>query len=107
MLSEASIEKEIQEKGLTAARITSEMVDACIVGETYTMLPSNRVMVCELTLRNGFTVRGESSVVSKENFDWGLGMEISRYNARNKVWELEAYILMERLAIEKGLISNV
>lgn len=46
-----------------AQRVTMDDVLAEIVGETYTVLPSGRVTVCELTLKNGFTVRGESAVV--------------------------------------------
>lgn len=92
-----TVEQEIQRKGLTAPRITPEMVDAAIVGETFTILPSGRTTVCELTLRNGFTVRGESSVVSIENFDESLGQRVARANAKSKVWELEGYALRERL----------
>ena len=73
-----------------------EMADA-IKAETYTTLPSGKVMVCELTLRNGFTVRGEAAVVSKANFNEEVGRKISRENARNKVWELEGYLLQQRL----------
>jgi hypothetical protein len=99
-MSETEIEKEIQAKGLNAPRLTPEMIDAVITQETYTVLPSGRTMICELTLANGFTVRGETSVVSKENFDAQLGRKISRSDARNKIWQLEAYLLKERLHVE-------
>lgn len=97
-MSEQAIEKEIQGKGLSAPRLTPADIDATIVGETFTVLPSGKVMVCELTLRNGFTVRGEAATVSKANFDNEIGQKISRENARNKVWELEGYLLQEKLA---------
>ena len=97
-MSEQSIEQEIQEKGLNAPRLTPSDIDAAIVGETFTTLPSGKVMVCELTLRNGFTVRGEAATVSKANFNAEIGKKISRENARNKVWELEGYLLQEKLA---------
>jgi hypothetical protein len=96
-MSEESIEQEIQAKGLNAPRLTPAKVDAVIAEETYTVLPSGRTMICELTLKNGFTVRGEASVVSKENFDEELGRKISREDARNKIWQLEAYLLKDRL----------
>ena len=99
--SEADIEQEIQEKGLNAPRLTPADIDAAIVSETFTVLPSGKAMVCELTLRNGFTVRGESAGVSKEHFDEGIGQKISRENARNKVWELEGYLLQERVYLPK------
>ena len=66
-------------------------------------------MVCELTLQNGFTVRGEAAVVSKSNFNEEVGRKISRENARNKVWELEGYLLQQRLYddLVKSLANDV
>lgn len=97
------VEELIQEKGLTAPRITPDQIDALIVDESYTILPSGRVMVCELILKNGFSVRGESSCVSKENFDKDVGILISRRNAVNQIWQLEAYLLQQKLHEEKEL----
>ena len=96
-MSEQAIENEIQSKGLNAPRLSPADIDAVIIGETFTTMPSGKVMVCELTLRNGFTVRGEAATVSKENFDEEIGKKISRQNARNKVWELEGYLLQQRV----------
>jgi hypothetical protein len=95
--NEIDIEALIQAKGLTRPRLTPQDVDDMITGESYTTLPSGKVMVCELTLRNGFTVRGEAAVVSKANFNEEVGRKISRENARGKVWELEGYLLQQRL----------
>ena len=98
MTTELEIESAIVEKGLTAPRLTPEHVDSVIVGETYTRLPSGKVLVCELTLANGFTVRGEAAVVSPENFNYDIGKAISRKNARDKIWELEGYLLQANLS---------
>ena len=95
--NEKAIEQEIQDKGLTAPRLTPALIDATIDSETYTVLPSGRVTICEMTLKNGFVVLGESSCVSKENFNAELGQKIARENARNKIWELEGYLLKQRL----------
>lgn len=97
MSNDKQIEQEIQAKGLTAPRLTPDDIEDVIVGETFTTLPSGKVMVCELTLRNGFTVRGEAATVSKANFDEEIGQRISRDNARSKVWEMEGYLLQQRL----------
>lgn len=96
-MNDNDIEKEIQAKNLTAPRVTPELITSIIIGETYTKLPSGRTLICELTLRNGYTVRGESSCVSVENFDLELGKKISREDAKNKIWQLEGYLLRERL----------
>jgi hypothetical protein len=95
--SEKQIEKEIQEKNLDAPRLCPADIDRIIVGETYTTLPSGKAMICELTLKNGFSVRGESACVSKENFNEEIGRKIARENARNKIWELEGYLLQQGL----------
>jgi hypothetical protein len=101
MIDENDIENEIQVKGLNAPRLTPGDIDAAIAGETYTILPSGKCMVCELTLKNGFSVRGESAVVSKENFNEELGRKISRDNARDNIWQFEGYLLQQRLHEEK------
>lgn len=94
---EQAVEKQIQDKGLNAPRLTPDHIDAVIASETFTALPSGKVMVCELLLRNGFSVRGEASVVSKENFNEEVGRDISRKRAREQIWQLEGYLLQERL----------
>ena len=95
--TEQQIEQEIQDKGLTAPRLTPADIDNTIVGETYTNLPDGRTVVCQLTLRNGFTVDGTSACVSKENFNQEIGNKIARENAREKIWLLEGYLLKEKL----------
>jgi hypothetical protein len=95
---EQAIEAEIQAKGLTAPRLSPEKIDAVITGEDYHVFPGTTLTVCCLTLRNGFTVTGESACASPENFDTELGRKIARQNAREKIWALEGYALRERLA---------
>ena len=102
MSDEQAIEKEIQAKGLNAPRLRPEDIDAVIVSETYTVLPSGKAMICELILRNGFSVRGESACVSKENFNEEIGRKVAFDDARSKVWLLEGYLLQERLPIKAG-----
>jgi len=102
-MSEEQTEKMIQEKGLNAPRLRPEDIDAVIVGETYTALPGGKCMVCELTLANGFTVRGDAAAVSKENFNEDVGRSVSRKNARDKIWQLEGYLLQQRLHYAEGL----
>lgn len=82
---------------MSAPRITADEIEAKIVSESYTTLPSGKVMVCELTLQNGFTVRGDAAVVCRENFDEQIGRRISRENAVRQIWQLEGYLLQERL----------
>ena len=45
--------------------------------------------------------RGESSCVDPANFNEGVGQEIAYTNAFDKIWQLEGYLLMEGLHLEK------
>lgn len=96
-LNELALEERIKELKLDAPRLTLEYIYSKVVGETYTILPSKKSMVCELTLENGYTVRGESACVSISNFNEEIGMAVSKENAIHKVWELEGYLLQEKL----------
>lgn len=98
--NEAEIENRIQALRLNAPRLTPQSIDNVIIDKTFTVLPSGKCMICELTLKNGFTVRGESSCVSKANFNQEIGERISFENARNAIWQLEGYALQEKLYIE-------
>ena len=91
--SETQIERDIQAKGLTAPRLTPDMIDAAIEGEVYHNFPGTTLTICVLTLFNGFTVTGESAAASPQNFDQAIGRRIARENARQKIWALEGYRL--------------
>jgi len=98
-MNDTQIEQEIQDKGLTAPRITLHRIEEVITGADYHVFPGTTITVCFLTLANGFTVTGESACASPENFDVALGRKIARDNAKKKIWALEGYALRERLAI--------
>ena len=97
MMSEQEIENEIVEKGLTAPRLTPELIDATILKESFHVFEGSCLTVCCLTLQNGFTVTGASACASPENFNVEVGEKIARADARDKIWMLEGYLLKERL----------
>ena len=109
-MNDQEIEKQIQAKGKTAPRITPADIRAAISGEfTFTVGNAARALncpvsaatdlltICVLTLRNGFTVTGESACASPENFDAEIGQQVARKNAEEKIWALEGYRLKESL----------
>ena len=98
MSSEDDLEKEIQAKGLNAPRLTPDLIDSVIVDEAFYVYPDTTFTVCLLTLRNGYQVIGESACASPENFDVEIGRKIAKDNARSKVWQLEGYLLKEKLS---------
>jgi hypothetical protein len=106
MDNEQNLEQRINELNLNAPRLRPADIDAVIVSATYTVMPSGKTMVCELTLRNGFTVRGEGSAVSKENFNEEIGRKVSEEKAREKIWELEGYLLAQRLYEQRACVAN-
>ena len=60
---------------------------------------SHRLLTfCVITLKNGFTVTGESACASPENFDAEIGRKIARQNAVNKIWQLEGYLIKPALS---------
>lgn len=130
--TEQQIEQEIQDKGLNAPRLTPEHIDSCIFSEHYftaeqgvrqSYKDNNDVHVgsaiteksakalpcltfCILVLNNGFTVTGESASASPENFDPEIGRKIAYQNAREKIWQLEGYLLKERLYQQHQVIDG-
>lgn len=98
---EAAIESEIQAKGLSAPRLTPADIDSKILGADYHRFNGTTVTICCLYLANGFTVTGESACASPENFDEEIGRKIARENAREKIWQLEGYLLRQRLHDEE------
>ena len=101
-MNEEALEKEIQDKGLNATRLTPDNIDNVIVDSGFYVFPKTQLTVCCLTLKNGFTVTGESACASPENFNKEIGEKIAYDNARNKIWQLEGYLLKEKLYTIKG-----
>ncbi|EPF73791.1 Gp49 family protein [Acinetobacter rudis] len=115
--TEKQIEQEIQDKGLNAPRLTPDYIDSIILSEHYFIagdavgayyskdMPEaykksdalDTLTFCILVLKNGFTVTGESACASPENFDKIIGQKIAYDNARNKIWQLEGYLLKDKL----------
>jgi len=96
-MSEQEIEKEIQDKGLTAPRLTPDLIDSVIADKAFHIFSDTCLTVCCLTLKNGFTVTGESACASPENFNKEIGEKIAFEQARNKIWVLEGYLLKQNL----------
>lgn len=98
-LTDEEVEQEIQDKGLTAPRVTPDMVEDTIVAAEYLYptIGDGTLTICVLLLSNGFTVTGESACVDPANFDADLGRRIAREDAKNTIWALEGYLLKSKL----------
>lgn len=96
-MNDQEIETEIQAKGLNAPRVTPAQVEGTILTELYYVFPGTMLTACCLVLKNGFTVLGESACASPENFNEELGRKIAREHAKQKIWQLEGYLLRDKL----------
>lgn len=104
-ISDQQIEKEIQEKGLTAPRVETDQIDALVESLTFRHhhFKGTTLTVAAAILPNGFTVAtAESACASPENFNADLGAKIAvakaQQKAREKLWELEGYALKKVLS---------
>ena len=84
--------------------LTIEDINNSVITEQYYVFPGTVLTVCALTLQNGFVVTGESAPVSSENYDQAIGRKIAKENAVNKIWQLEGYLLKEKLSKEGGTL---
>jgi hypothetical protein len=65
------------------------------------VFPGTTLTVCCLILENGYAVTGQSAAASPENFDEAVGRRIARADARDKIWQLEGYLLRESLHLHR------
>lgn len=66
----------------------------------------NKLTVAVITLPSNFKVTGEASCVDASNFDKELGEKYALENAVEKLWELEGYLLAERLYHRAEWLNN-
>jgi len=81
-------------------KVTKEGIEKRVTKVDYMVLPNSTVTICNLTLENGFSVRGEAACVDPRNFDLVIGQQLAHRDAFSKVWQLEGYLLAERRWME-------
>ena len=84
------------ERQMKAPSVTEAEVQAAVHKIEFTVLQDGRTTIALITMDNGFTVRGESSCVSAENFDASIGAEIATKDAMRNVWMLLCFLLADR-----------
>ena len=95
--SEQIFEQRMKDLGLDAPRLTPQSIEDVILKSEYYVYPDTQLTVCCIYLKNGFTVTGESACASPENFNEQIGQEIAFKQAKEKIWQLEGYLLKQRL----------
>lgn len=82
---------------MNAPKVTMQGILDKIVSTTYTLLPNGLTTICQLTMRNGFTIEGDSACVSAENYNRFDGEKYAYEKALSNVWAFEGYLLAEQL----------
>lgn len=67
-----------------------------VIRADYYRLGDSTTTICRLTLRNGFTVIGQSACIDPLEFNKSIGEKVAWDNALEKIWELEGYLLQQR-----------
>lgn len=86
----------------TPQTVTMDYLESLVTGETFLTTPEAPTLtICVLTLKNGFSLRGESACADPRAFNAEKGREFARRDAIQKAWPLEGYLLRQRLWIEE------
>lgn len=80
-------------------KITSEHLNQMIEDAQITYFHHGTLTIAVVTLYGGFQLVGTSACVDPNNYDEELGNSLAVANARNKLWELEGYLLNHKLNI--------
>lgn len=81
-------------------KLTKEYLDGLVVKTEY--VHQGLLTICTITLKNGFQLVGTSACVSEDNFNAEIGENIAYKNAFEKLWELEGYLLKQRIYEQRG-----
>ncbi|PEM65353.1 hypothetical protein CN613_25440 [Bacillus pseudomycoides] len=88
-----------QETKVTAEQVEEIMKNAKVLIST----EFGKCTVVTVKLPNGFTITESSGCVDPSNYDVRLGTDICLKRIRNKVWELEGYVLQKKVH-EEGIL---
>lgn len=88
-----------------APRITEEYIDAIMAESEFRIWTEfDKCTIASCQLPNGFVITESSACVSPENYNAEIGEQICMKKIKDKIWELEAYLLQEALAT--GLMED-
>lgn len=78
--------------------LNKEKLESLVERIYYHRVPDTTVTICAITLKNGFTVIGESACIDPDNFNHSIGEQVAYNNAFEKIWQLEGYRIKSQLA---------
>ncbi|MBS0476506.1 MAG: hypothetical protein JSR28_15355 [Proteobacteria bacterium] len=84
-------------------RVTLERINEVVVKETIEAVPGTTITIATLHLRNGAKAIGINyGAIDPAVQDWAIGAREAKKQAYDKVYELEGYLLRERLSGRHG-----
>ncbi len=78
--------------------VTMEHLESLVATEEYLRPETAKTLtICVLTLKNGFSLVGESACADPACYNQALCESLARANALNKAWPLEGYLLRQQI----------
>lgn len=84
-------------KNTVTQSVIDELMESCDIAVT-TAFDKCTIVACKLP--NGFVIVESSSCVDPANYDEDMGVDICMKNIENKLWELEGYLLQNKLYMD-------
>lgn len=84
-------------KNTVTQSIIDELMESCDIAVT-TAFDKCTIVACKLP--NGFVIVESSSCVDPANYDEDMGVDICMKNIEKKLWELEGYLLQNKLYMD-------
>ncbi|GJJ80705.1 hypothetical protein PcPA57_14250 [Pasteurella canis] len=81
-------------------KLTKEYLDSLVEKMEY--VHQGLLTICTITLRNGFQLVGTSACICADNFNSEIGESVAKENAFDRLWELEGYLLKQRIYEQRG-----
>lgn len=91
----------------TAPRVTEDSIKAKIANVRYIHEDATGLTICLIKMQNGWVSTGVSAPASLANYDMEVGKRYAYDNAFKPLWQLEGYLLRERLATEDLMRNRV
>lgn len=90
-------------KNTVTQSVIDELMESCDIAVT-TAFDKCTIVACKLP--NGFVIVESSSCVDPANYDEDMGVDICMKNIERKLWELEGYLLQNKLYFDGVSFDN-
>lgn len=78
--------------------VTPQVIENNICAIQYHQFCGTTTTVCCVTMKNGFTVTGQSACADPDNFDSEIGEALALEDAKSKMWSFLGFRLKDQLA---------